>query len=495
MPNNQHRPRNLLLRNRQLNSRINRRQRNSWCGDSRPRLSDRAQPGLLTSGTPHAESEAKPQPHRKSRLGLRRKDALTLHNPHSMTQETQVRGCHLCHIMNHQMTAPHENFDHQDQVFAQAFTILQQGIDQQVFPAASLAVMHEGNLIALKALGSFTYNEKPGAPPFSRTSREGGGVDLQSATPRSGDSPVHPSTLFDLASLTKVVATTPTAMLLYERGLLDLEAPATAIVPEFTQDAAKDPRRHEVTLRMLLAHCSGLPAHEKFFLKARNRNELLQAAFTTPLAVDPATRAVYSDIGFIILGVALERLADESLDRFSQREIFAPLGMTNTTFNPPAELRAKIPPTANDQTFRQRVIQGEVYDENASVLGGVAPQAGLFSIAADLAKFAQAMLNRGSPILRPETVSLFTRREPAPAGTTRALGWDTPSTPSLSGKYFSPQSYGHLGYTGTSLWIDPTRQLSITLLTNRTWPDCSNQAINQLRPKFHNAIIEALNPN
>jgi CubicO group peptidase (beta-lactamase class C family) len=242
---------------------------------------------------------------------------------------------------------------------------------------------------------------------------------------------------------------------------------------------------------MLLAHSSGLPAHEKLFLKARTRDELLHAAFTTPLTANPATRAEYSDIGFIILGTALERVADESLDRFCRREIFAPLAMTSTTFNPPTEIRAHIPPTVNDQTFRQRIIQGEVFDENASVLGGVAPQAGLFSTAADLAKFAHVMLNPGRPILRPDTVTLFTGRQPAPPGTSRALGWDTPSSPSQSGKYLSPNSFGHLGYTGTSLWIDPARQLSITLLTNRTWPDCSNQAIKQVRPKFHDAVIEA----
>jgi CubicO group peptidase (beta-lactamase class C family) len=390
----------------------------------------------------------------------------------------------ICHNTDLSMPAPHpsstllEAFKHQDKIFAPAFAILHEAINQKAFPAASVAVTHSGSLVALKALGSFT--SEAGAPSSSRSLREG------------GQDAVHPTTLFDLASLTKAVATTTIAMLLYERGLLDLEAPVSAIVPEFTTDAAKDPRRHEVTLRMLLAHSSGLPAHEKFFLKARTRAELLQAAFTTPLAVDPATRTEYSDIGFIILGTALERLADESLDRFSQREIFAPLAMTHTTFNPPLEIRAKIPPTADDQTFRRRIIQGEVQDENASVLGGVAPHAGLFSTAEDLAKFAQAMLNHGSPILRPETVALFTRRESAPPGTSRALGWDTPSAPSQSGKYFSPQSFGHLGYTGTSLWIDPARQLSITLLTNRTWPDSSNQAIKQIRPKFHDAIIEAL---
>jgi CubicO group peptidase (beta-lactamase class C family) len=155
-------------------------------------------------------------------------------------------------------------------------------------------------------------------------------------------------------------------------------------------------------------------------------------------------------------------------------------------------LKDSIPPTADDQSFRRRIIQGEVQDENASVLGGVAGHAGLFSTAEDLAIFAHAMLNRGYPILRSDTVELFSRRESAPAGTSRALGWDTPSAPSQSGKYFSGRSFGHLGYTGTSLWIDPERQLSITLLTNRTWPDCANQAIKQVRPAFYDAVVEAL---
>lgn len=143
-------------------------------------------------------------------------------------------------------------------------------------------------------------------------------------------------------------------------------------------------------------------------------------------------------------------------------------------------------------TFRNRIIQGEVQDENAWVLGGVAGHAGLFSTAQDISFFAQTMIVGGSPILHPETVSLFTRREDAPLGTTRTLGWDTPSTPSQSGKYFAPHSYGHLGYTGSSLWIDPSRELSIVLLTNRTWPDCSNQAIKQVRPKFHDAVAASL---
>ena len=198
-----------------------------------------------------------------------------------------------------------EAFEHQDTVLDPAFSILQEAITQRVFPAASIAVTRHGRLVALKALGRFTF-------------------ELNSPT-------VIPTTPFDLASVSKVVATTPMAMLLYERGLLDLDAPVAGIVPEFIIDAAKDPRRREVTLHMLLAHSSGLPAYERLFLKARTRDELLHAAFSTPLVVNPCARAEYSDIGFIILGIALERLADESLDRFCQREIFAPLGMTKTT--------------------------------------------------------------------------------------------------------------------------------------------------------------------
>ena len=331
------------------------------------------------------------------------------------------------------------------------------------------------------------------------------------------------ATLFDLASVTKAVATTTMAMILYERGLLELEAAVIGIAPEFIADAAgkSDLRRRDVTFRMLLGHSSGLPAYEKLFLTAHSREDLLRAAFTASLSHDPGRHAEYSDIGFIVLGAALERIAGESIDLFCQREVFGPLGMSNTTFNPPKEWRHKIPPTADESTdkergagaparekpegkmrpgvseaarstFRQKIIQGEVQDENASVLGGVAGHAGLFSTAEDLARFAHAMLHGGHLVLRPENIALFTRRESAPPGTSRALGWDTPSASSQSGIHFGPRSFGHLGFTGTSLWIDPDRQLSITLLTNRTWADCANLAIKQVRPKFHDAIIEAL---
>jgi CubicO group peptidase (beta-lactamase class C family) len=373
---------------------------------------------------------------------------------------------------------PLSAYGEQEVRFGQAFAILDKGIAEHAFPAASVAVTHHGKLIALKAAGRLTYELS------------------------SPDATV--ATIFDLASVSKVVATTSVAMILYERGILDLDAPVLAIVPEFVRTGlrdtdllGKDPlgrdlRRKEVTVRMLLAHSSGLPAYEKLFQQASKKEELLSRAFATALITEPGTRAEYSDIGFIILGALLERIADESLDGFCQREVFGALGMAHTTFNPPLAWRTSIPPTSLHEGLRDRTIQGEVQDENAYMMAGIAGHAGVFSSASDLAIFADAMLNGGSPLVRGETLKVFTRRESSPSGTSRALGWDTPSDPSQSGKYFSANSFGHLGYTGTSLWIDPERQLSIALLTNRTWPDCGNQGIKQVRPEFHNAIVEAL---
>ena len=381
----------------------------------------------------------------------------------------------------------------QDSRFAAAFQTIEQAIADRAFPAATLAVTRRSDLVALKAFGQFTFDaESP---------------------------PVTAATLFDIASVTKVAATTAMAMLLYQHGLLDLDAPVGSIVPEFLSPSAvkPDPRRRAVTIEMLLAHSSGLQAHEKFYLTTSTREELLTAVYSAPLTTDPGTRTEYSDLGFILLGVLLEHLAGEPLDAFCQRKIFGPLGMISTTFNLRSALRQMTPPTADERpwgtgtlvseqavahpplsgsplaarsTFRGRIIQGEVQDENASVFGGVAGHAGLFSTAEDLSRFARALL--AATPFRPATIALFTRRKSSPPGTSRALGWDTPSAPSQSGKYFSPLSFGHLGFTGTSLWIDPERELSVTLLTNRTWPDCSNSLIRAVRPQVHDRIVEAI---
>jgi serine-type D-Ala-D-Ala carboxypeptidase len=355
--------------------------------------------------------------------------------------------------------------DHQDKQFQRAFDVLRSGIGQRAFPGAAIAVTHQGKLIAHKALGRFTYDATSTA--------------------------VTADTIYDLASVTKVIATTTACMILYDRGRFKLDQPLADLLPDFAaqQDAA---RRRQITLRMLLSHSSGLPAYVKLFQTAHNKDELIQQALRVPLIADPGSHAEYSDIGFILLGQALEKLSHEPLDQFCQGEIFAKLNLGHTCFNPPAELKPIIPPTEDDRTFRHRLIQGEVNDENASVMGGVAGHAGCFATSLDVSVFAQCMLREGTPLVKKETLEIFTRRQDLPPGTSRALGWDTPSQPSQSGKYFSSRSYGHLGYTGTSLWIDSDRQLSVTLLTNRTWPDRGSQSIKHIRPAFHNAVIESL---
>jgi len=356
----------------------------------------------------------------------------------------------------------------QDEQFQRAFDILRSGIDQRAFPGAAGAIAHRGKLIAHKGLGLFTYDKRSPA--------------------------VTAETVYDLASVTKVLATTAACMILHDRGFFQLDQPLVESLPEFdgSSSGQKDARRRKITLRMLLAHSSGLPAYIKLFQTAHNKDELLSQALQVPLTADPGSRAEYSDIGFILLGQALEKLSGEPLDQFCQREIFAKLNLAHTCFNPPAGPKLAIPPTEDDRTFRHRLIQGEVNDENAFVMGGVAAHAGCFATAFDVSVFAQCLLEGGTPLVKRETLEIFTRRQDTPTGTSRALGWDTPSQPSQSGKYFSSRSYGHLGYTGTSLWIDPDRQLSVTLLTNRTWPDRGSQSIKQIRPDFHNAVIEAL---
>src|SRR5262249_35126278 len=256
------------------------------------------------------------------------------------------------------------------------------------------------------------------------------------------------------------------AMVLYQRGLLDLDAPASTVAPELAANA--DPRTQQITFRMLLAHSSGLPAHARLFEDAQGE-DVFRADCRQPLQASPGTKAEYSDIGFIVLGKTLERLADEALDSFCRREIFGPLGMSRPMFRPPATIRKAIPPTRDDS--KQGAIQGVVDDGNASAMGAVAGHAGMFSTVRDLAIFGQCLLQAGAAALRTDLVGMFTSRQRLPSGSSWALGWDTPTPPSQSGKYFSARSYGHLGFTGTSLWIDPERQLTIALLTNRTWPD------------------------
>lgn len=221
--------------------------------------------------------------------------------------------------------------------------------------------------------------------------------------------------------------------------------------------------------------------------------DLLAVPADALVAWDGVVRAV--DLGFILLGEILERISGRAFEELVREEVLEPLEMTSTVFNPPPSLRDSTAPTEDDP-WRGRLVQGEVHDENAFVMGGVAPHAGLFSTASDLARFAQAMLNGGiygtRRIMKRSTIERFTRQPNLVPESARALGWDTPSSPSSSGRYFSPTSFGHLGFTGTSLWIDPERQIFVILLTNRVHPRRDNRGIRDVRPDFHDAVMEAL---
>jgi CubicO group peptidase (beta-lactamase class C family) len=280
----------------------------------------------------------------------------------------------------------------------------------------------------------------------------------------SNKTPVVPSrTIYDLASLTKVVATTTAIMILHDEGKLRLEDPVSKFIPAFSGGAKDD-----ITVHHLLEHRSGLPAGRELWRIALSPGEAREAIITTPLECNPGRCLIYSDLGPDLLGFIIEEASGQRLDEFLHERLFKPLGMEDTFFRPHWTLRDRIAPTELTPP-RGYPLRGEVHDENAFVLGGVAGHAGLFSTATDLAVFAQMMLNGGEingvRIVADSTVALFTARTPARG--TRALGWDTCGHDGSCGKYLSETAYGHTGFTGTSLWIDPERDLFVILLTNR----------------------------
>jgi CubicO group peptidase (beta-lactamase class C family) len=269
------------------------------------------------------------------------------------------------------------------------------------------------------------------------------------------------ATIYDLASLTKVIGTTTAIMILYDEGRVSLDARVVEYLPAFS-GGWKD----SITIRQLLTHRSGLPASRDLWKLATNPQEARLGVVDATLQCRPGVCFEYSDLGMVLLGMVVENVSGVGLDRFLHERVFEPLGMTSTFFRPADSLRARIAPTDVNPP-RGYPLRGEVADENAYALGGIAGHAGLFSTAADISVFAQMMLNGGEfngvRIVSDSTIALFTRRT---AGT-RALGWDTADGDGGSGSYLSGNSYGHTGYTGTSLWIDPDREMFVVLLTNR----------------------------
>lgn len=302
-----------------------------------------------------------------------------------------------------------------------------------------------------------------------------------------GSPAVTDSTLFDLASLTKVVATTTALAMLEEAGRIDLDRPVAAYLPELTDTA-----KQRITVRQILTHRGGFEAGAELYHQYRGRAEYLAQINARPLKYAPGTQSIYSDWDLVLGGLIVERVTADSLDGWTAAHVFSPLGMRDTRFRPDTSLRPRIAMTEVDSARGH--IWGEVHDPNAWAIGGVAGHAGLFSSARDLAIFAQMLLNGGSyggvRILRPETVARWTA--PENAGSSRALGWDTPSGTSSAGRYFGPRSFGHTGYTGTSIWIDPERGVFVVLLTNRVDPTSENQKHVALRRAVADAVQRAI---
>lgn len=298
------------------------------------------------------------------------------------------------------------------------------------------------------------------------------------------------NTLWDLASLTKVVGMTSAMMQLVEQGKIDLDAPVQRYLPDWT-GRWKD----RVTVRDLITHRSGLPAFKQYFKLNVSPDSTLRLMLTTPLDTMPGVRMVYSDIGAITLGKIIEKVSGESLDAYLERHVFRPLGMNDTHYKPDASLLSRIAPTEVDP-WRGRHLRGEVHDENAAALGGVSAHAGLFSTAHDLDRLARAYLSGGTldggHLARPETIRQFTTVQDS-TFSSRALGWDTPPG-AASGHFLRHPAFGHTGFTGTSLWIDPQHDLYVMLLTNRVNPTREHSKIAPVRTSVADAAMQILMP-
>lgn len=327
----------------------------------------------------------------------------------------------------------------------------------------AIAVGRYDSLIYIHSYGRLTYDD---------------------SSPAVGD-----HTRFDLASLTKVIATTTAAMMLEEQGRLDIDRTVASYLPGFNA-----PDKQAITVRMLLTHRAGLEAFAPLWQTLRGRDQYLVAINSRPLIYAPDSKSVYSDWDFVLMGFIIEHITGETLDRFTTRTIFAPLGMRDTGFLPDTTDKRNIAPTEIESAPPRGLVWGSVHDENAYALGGVSGHAGLFSTARDLAVFARMMVNGGSVgsvrILSPATIARWTAAQGA--GSSRALGWDTPAAHSSAGRFFSPRSYGHTGFTGTSIWTDPERGVWVVLLTNRVYPTRNNSKHVNLRRAISDAVEQAV---
>ena len=341
-------------------------------------------------------------------------------------------------------------------------SVLDQAVRDSAFPGAIAVVGSRSGTLATVAAGRLDWN-KPTIP--------------------------DEHTLWDLASLTKVVGTTSAMIRLVGEGRIELDAPVQRYLPRWSVAGAE-----RVTIRHLLLHTAGLRAHRPLYLETTDPAGARAQVYATPLDTVPGARTVYSDLGIILLGDVIESITGEPIDVYLKRTVFEPLGMHETMFRPAPDLLPRIAPTEIDP-WRGRHVRGEVHDENALRLGGVAPHAGLFSSAHDLARFARMYLNHGRldtvRVLDSATIALFTRAADR-SFSTRALGWDTADGRNSGGSMMSDRAFGHTGFTGTSIWIDPAANVFVLLLTNRVNPTRANMRIARVRRAVADAAMSVV---
>jgi CubicO group peptidase (beta-lactamase class C family) len=331
---------------------------------------------------------------------------------------------------------------------------VREGIERGIYPAAVVVIGRGDSILYARGYGHFTWSPSSAVP-----------------TPDS--------TLWDIASISKVLGTASAVMRLIDAGKVDLDAPVSRYLPRFSGGP-----KNRVTVRMLLDHTSGLRSYAPLFKRARNRGGAIEQLYAEPVVREPGAEPLYSDLNALLLGLLVETVSQTSLDRFVTREVFEPLGLDHTTYLPPASIYRRVVPSA---LWRGHPVQGQVNDPNAAVFGGVAGNAGIFTTAMDLARYAQVWLRGGSGLngqwVSPATLKQFLTRGDK-AGP-RLLGWDTPEQnlrePSVFGTLISDAGYGHTGFTGTELWIDPSRDLFLVFLTNRTFDPKVRDSMHRLR--------------
>lgn len=344
--------------------------------------------------------------------------------------------------------------------------VIESAVRDSAFPGAQLLVVKDGIVVHHKSYGSYDFNT------YAK--------------------PVENATLYDLASVTKVIATTSAVMKLVEEGALRLEDPVVNYIPQFGQQG-----KEKITVYNLMVHNSGLPAWRRFYNFCTTPQCVLDSVYATGLAYRTGDSTIYSDLGLITMGKIIEGVSGKTLDAYADSVFFKPLGMKSTMYNPPATLSDLIAPTEVDSFWQKTYapVRGRVHDENAAVLGGVSGHAGLFSRAMDLAKILQMLLNGGTydgeRYLKQEIIQRFTQRQSEQSS--RGIGWDTKTSQrSFSGKLTSGRTYLHTGFTGTSVVVDPEKNLIVIFLTNRVYPTRNNSKIFQIRPAVHDAILGAL---